>query len=331
MKILKKTCSLFLLIILCFSFLGCPFLFPCDCYKHLYNHCGLRISNFPEWTNENEFGIAFSTWYDWQESGKVKEIFSQLYEKNDYEGKYRFLVYGQTLGIEFEDGEFYIFMHGWIGEVTGSDNSYKLPQKDNDLFEFDCVAKFNFDDSSLDKKARITFNKVISLDDYSVFNYKVVFDDEVFINCRFKTYKDEFFENYDKPEWLPRFFYEDNTFNVEKYYLDTNFSYYEQKEVMLSLSLNDPLIKDDAFLGYNLYLGKFEYPIIFCCGGIKEISINSYNKCVNYELIDGPLRLPKFLEIKINEDNTSSFTWYNILADGEKEIVLVENLYIKTK
>ena len=114
-------------------------------------------------------------------------------------------------------------MHGWIGEVTGSDNSYKLPQKDNDLFEFDCVAKFNFDDSSLDKKARITFNKVISLDDYSVFNYKVVFDDEVFINCRFKTYKDEFFEIGGEPK--PITFVAPAGSEVEKYAKENGFKF----------------------------------------------------------------------------------------------------------
>ena len=303
--------------LICFIFCGCP---QYDyCCENKYT--GFRIANLPKWTNENKFGCAFSEWNDWQDSGKVKDIFSELYGKIDYRGKYRFSVYGQILGIEFDDGEFYVFMYAWLGQSENFDNSYNILEK-GDSFEFDCIAKFNFEDESLDKDAKVIFNKIETTENYSIFNYRVLFDGIDFINCQFKTYKDVYFERNIKPDWLPLFFYEDVNLNKIKYSL--NVVHKNEQENLFGFRY---FILKYLFYENSNFLEKIELNHSIYYGGMREVSIDNSNKCVNYELYDGKLDSPKYVEISMKND-IAIFTWYNILFSGERDILLVEELFI---
>ena len=104
---------------ICIAIFFCSFLItilgcPCNCNFELYKYTGVIISNFPEWLSKYKYVNKFSEWKEWDSEHNLKSLFLDKYDKFDYKGMYRLIVEGQILGIEFDNGDSYVFMFSWL-------------------------------------------------------------------------------------------------------------------------------------------------------------------------------------------------------------------------
>ena len=104
---------------ICIAIFVCSFLItilgcPCNCNFELYKYTGVIISNFPEWLSKYKYVNKFSEWKEWDSEHNLKSLFLDKYDKFDYKGMYRLIVEGQILGIEFDNGDSYVFMFSWL-------------------------------------------------------------------------------------------------------------------------------------------------------------------------------------------------------------------------
>lgn len=297
------------------TILGCP----CNCNFELYKYTGVIISNFPEWLSKYKYVNKFSEWKEWDSEHNLKSLFLDKYDKFDYKGMYRLIVEGQILGIEFDNGDSYVFMFSWLKPYeSNKDINFVVEQNNSNdnIFEFDCISKFDFENNSLDKNAKVIFTKISEENTNIIFNYKLLIKEIEVINENFKILKPSYFENFNRPNWLPEFYYDNSMYDQIKYSIHEKYISDEKSIAFFYYPSLNGLLHD----GCN-FLDKITSQSLFYYGGLNEIHIDNSKKMVSYKLQEGSPIYPNYLDIIIDENNIANFVWYNLDSEGKQEIL----------
>ena len=305
----KKILLIAAVLLLCVLLTGCP----CNCWMNLYQNIGKGIANLPEWSYAARPGESFSKWQDWAGSA-LSQLLPAKYNRQDYIGKYRLVMIGQNLGIEFDDGMAVVFLYVWLAKVTEDDHDstdITIPQTTPDSFTFSGTAKFDFSDSSQDKTATVTMTKKSEDDKQFLFNYKLNIAETEMVNTDFTAMKEPYFTSNTVPSWLP------DTFHKEP---DT----YNPKYVFQKPRIGEQDLVTTGFRcfsasthGYD-NLGQATANELFYHGGMKEISVDNATKKAVYRLFDGAPRAPQYVELHRDTEDTVLFTWFN-LPEGQED------------
>ena len=303
--ILKKVIISINILFSLFFLMGCP--------NNFKETMGKTIENIPSWAYEYVYSDPFSEWKQWNNSNKLHSYLSNDFDLDTYDGKYRLLVIGQFVGIEFENGNAGEVLYVWLEDAYCDDYFVTIPQKKEDEFVFSGYLKTSIEEEPT-KKAEVIFSKIETKNSYSTFNYSLKVEGNEIINENFKSLKKDYFNKNAVPEWASKIFSNENKEYEFNYSYDDSFY----------LGLNS-----FSLLKYNFdSLGKLHKNELLYHGGMKEISVDEANKIVEYELFDGSPKAEHFLEIKILEDEKESlWTWFDKDAEGNRINERKETLY----
>lgn len=227
---------------------------------------------------------------DWRNAESLKSYLPSDFKKEAYEGKFRLLVHGQDLAIEFEDGTAGTFLFVWLGEGKAGE-TLEIKQTDLNVFSFEGYAKQSYYDAP-ETRVKVTFTKKETTDTYTLFGYCLESSGQKIVNTEFKALKEEYFVDNAMPIWIPQKFYSENG--------DTAYQFNVSEENTSQTT---------GFVCFNIYkygfdsLGKIVNDDLFYHGGMKEVSVYEEARKAVYQLLEGAPSAPQYVEIAVDEGN----------------------------
>lgn len=236
---------------------ACPF--SSDNEFYLY---GKEIHNYPAWLVPDSYSSVScegcSEWMDWQsDEGKLLHSYVPASLISDeYSGKFRLLVDGQSVHLSFNDANqtrLRIFFF-WVAEVTSCDNSIEIPQEDiENKFEYDGYLKTSLkEERTEENKSHIVMTRIPDESfEGNRFNYTLTVAGKELINLNLKNGSTEsVFIDYSEHSWIPTiwgYLKWNSTLDSEKKYVSLGFwSCYE------GISLRGEIDDEKQEISFNL-------------------------------------------------------------------------------